>query len=243
MQLFSVNTDFEYVIRKPEKQRICFGSGQSRDTSNKGASPFMKYYILEDNPNVGPGSYNVLESFNSIKTKPCSHSISKKGYNGLARFGKSIAYVEDYPSPCEYNVPSFPKHVKSHKFPFGSTSERKFFHVNKNPGFGGRVKMQLGVDLKCCSRNTDTCKICGKKPIGDYWHLNNKIFLCRMCMTREFQEQVKFKKRELELFRKIRDCSGIHIHEGTDAKIWLMHPALIKQWTRTETYLSAYLKD
>lgn len=67
--------------------------------------------------------------------------------------------------------------------------------------FGGRVKMQLGVDLKCCSRNTDTCKMCGKKPTGDYWHLNNKIFLCRMCMTREFQEQVKFKKRELELFR------------------------------------------
>ncbi|XP_029177093.1 uncharacterized protein LOC114945172 isoform X1 [Nylanderia fulva] len=260
MQLFSVNTDFEYVVRKPKQQKICFGSGQSRDTSKKGASPFMKYYILEDDPNIGPGCYNILESFNAIKTKPCSHSISKKGYSGLARFGKSTDYLEEYPSPSNYNVSSFPKHVKLQKYPFGSTSERKGIYVNKNPGsgmyvskeikgitfqhsFGGRVKMQLGVDLKCCSRNTDTCKMCGKKPTGDYWHLNNKIFLCRMCMTREFQEQVKFKKRELELFRKIRDCSGIHIHEGTDAKIWLMHPAIIKQWTRRETYLSAYLKD
>jgi len=67
--------------------------------------------------------------------------------------------------------------------------------------FGSRVKMQLGVDFKCCSRNTDTCKICAKTPMGDYWHLNNKIFLCRMCMTKEFQKQVKFKKKELELFR------------------------------------------
>lgn len=69
MQLFSVDTEFEYVIRKPEQQRICFGSGQSRDTSKKGASPFMRYYILEDNPNIGPGSYNVLESFNAMKTR------------------------------------------------------------------------------------------------------------------------------------------------------------------------------
>ncbi|EZA51785.1 hypothetical protein X777_09542 [Ooceraea biroi] len=230
-------------------------------------SPFMRCCTLEDYPNIGPGSYNILESFNTIKTKPCSHSISKKGYSGLARFSgtaKPVAHVEDSPSPSDYNVPSFPKFVKSQRYPFASTAERRIFDGNKNPGpgmyvkrkmwpekgeirfehsFGGRAKMQLGVYLKCCSRNTDTCKICGKKPMGDYWHLNNKIFLCRTCMTKEFQQQVKFKRQELALFHKIRDCSTIHIHEGTDAKVWLMHPALVKQWTRRETYLSAYLKD
>lgn len=76
MQLFSVDTDFEYVIRKPEQQRICFGSGQSRDTSKKGASPFMRYYTLEDNPNIGPGSYNVSESFSAIKTRVQTFIIS-----------------------------------------------------------------------------------------------------------------------------------------------------------------------
>lgn len=143
-----------------------------------------------------------------------------------------------------------------------STSKRRIFDINKNPGpgtynvlkdqikgitfehsFGGKVKMQLGVDFKCCNRNTNICKMCGKTPTEDYWHLNNKIFLCKSCMTREFQEQTKFKKKKLELFRKIRTCSNIHIHEGTNAKIWLMPPAAIKQWTRRETYLSAYLKD
>lgn len=67
--------------------------------------------------------------------------------------------------------------------------------------FGGKVKMQLSVDFKCCNRNTDTCNICNKKPVGDYWHLNNTTFLCRPCMTKELQEQVKFKKTELQLFR------------------------------------------
>lgn len=69
MQLFSIDTDFEYIIRKPKQQRICFGSGQSRDISRSGASPFMRYYTAEDYRNVGPGSYNTLKSFNAIKTR------------------------------------------------------------------------------------------------------------------------------------------------------------------------------
>lgn len=69
MQLFSIDADFEYVIQKAEQQRICFGSGQSRDTSRTGMSPFMRYYTTEEYSNIGPASYNVLESFNAIKIK------------------------------------------------------------------------------------------------------------------------------------------------------------------------------
>lgn len=65
--------------------------------------------------------------------------------------------------------------------------------------FGDRVEMKLGVNFKCCNRNTDTCKVCGKEPTGDYWHFNNKIFLCKTCMVKEFQKPMKFKK-ELKLF-------------------------------------------
>ncbi|XP_032682958.1 uncharacterized protein LOC116849682 isoform X2 [Odontomachus brunneus] len=254
------DTDFEYVIRKPEQQKICFGSGCPRDTSKKGMSSFMRYYASEDYPGIGPATYNVLESFNAIKIKPCPCSFSKKGYSGIARFAKPVVHVDDYPSPSEYNIISFPKLVKPQKHPFASTSERRVLDINKNPGpgmyvnkeiksimfqhsFGGTVKMQLGVDLKCCSRNTDTCKVCSKEPTGDYWHLNNKTFLCRTCMMKEIQKPMKFKKKDLKLFRKIRDCSNIHIHEGTDAKIWLMHPVAVKQWIRREAYLTGYLKD
>lgn len=65
--LFSIDTDFEYVLQKSKQQRICFGSGQSRDTSRKNS--FMRYYTLDNYPNVGPSSYNILESFDAIKTK------------------------------------------------------------------------------------------------------------------------------------------------------------------------------
>lgn len=67
--------------------------------------------------------------------------------------------------------------------------------------FGGRVEMKLGVDFKCCNRNTDTCKVCSKKPTDDYWHMNNKTFLCKTCMTKKFQESTKLKRKELKLFR------------------------------------------
>lgn len=60
--------------------------------------------------------------------------------------------------------------------------------------------MKLGVQFKCCSNNTDVCKICGQKPEGDYWHCNNKIFLCRPCMANAFQKQSKYKREELNRF-------------------------------------------
>lgn len=67
--------------------------------------------------------------------------------------------------------------------------------------FGGRVKMKLGADLKCCSRNTDVCKICNRKVAGDYWHLRNEIYLCRSCMDKEYEREEKYKRRELEQFK------------------------------------------
>lgn len=67
--------------------------------------------------------------------------------------------------------------------------------------FGGRVKMKLGVNLKCCGRNTDICKICEKKPIGDYWHLQNEIFLCRSCMNKKYEKETSSNRRKLEKFQ------------------------------------------
>ncbi|XP_054000913.1 uncharacterized protein LOC128888237 [Hylaeus anthracinus] len=250
---------FKYIIQKQEQHKICFGSGCPRDTSKKGMSPFMRYYTLEDYPNVAPNLYNALQSFKAITRKPCSHSISKKGYSGIARYSKHIVLKNDYPSSTDYNTSSFPKQIPKSKYPFDSNSKRQTFVTNTNPGpglyvsakregitfehsFGGRVKMKLGVDLKCCSKNTDVCQICGKRLNDDYWHLENEIFLCRLCMNTEYEKQTNYKKTELKLFRKIRDCSIVHQHEGTTAKIWLMHPKIVAQWIQREAYLSTYLK-
>ncbi|XP_076394563.1 uncharacterized protein LOC105661993 isoform X4 [Megachile rotundata] len=153
----------------------------------------------------------------------------------------------------------FPKQVHESKHPFESTSSRGKFIDSGIPGpgmyvsikepchkfyhsFGGKMNMKLGVDLKCCSKNTDVCKICNKKLTGDYWHLKNKLFLCRSCMNKEYETQTTYKRRELQQFRKIRDCSNIHRHENTMAKIWLMHPSDIAKWMHREAYLSTYLK-
>ncbi|XP_063987761.1 uncharacterized protein LOC135167954 [Diachasmimorpha longicaudata] len=285
--LSDTQISFNYIVKKQEQQKICFGSGRSRNIGLRtGTSPFMRFYMSEDFPNTGPGRYDVPGAFKAVTSKPCVKSFSLKGYGGLGRFAVSIAHTEDYPAPCEYNVPLFPDKVKESKVPFGSTAKRKGFDTNRNPGissfycliccncllilvpsliyrrpglyrnitpltrriifdhsFGGRVNLRLGVEIKCCKRNTDTCGICEENPIGDYWHLNNRMYLCRGCMTVERQRPRKHTKKELSNFRKIRDCSMIHSHEGTDAKIWLMHPGVIQKWSQKEAYLSSYFKD
>lgn len=259
-----VNTDFEYIIRKPKQRRICFGSGQSRDTSRSGA----RYYTAEDYPNVGPGSYDVSDSFNAVKTRvrtftsPCQFNIEKalrnlyrsldlsvdsralvasvKGVTAVSLDSPNLSFV--WKIVHRHPIASLPflsllkrRNIHSHlparerssisskiqgtriilcvndkiyslestlrRFRPGMYVDKKIKGTTFEHSFGGKVKMQLGVDLKCCYRSTDICKICGKTPTGDYWHLNDKIFLCKVCMTKEFQEQAKFKRKKLESFR------------------------------------------
>ncbi|XP_044579002.1 uncharacterized protein LOC123261473, partial [Cotesia glomerata] len=250
---------FNYVVKKQEKQKLCFGSAKSRDLSSKsGFNSFMRYYTPENFDNIAPGSYNVLESFKST-TQSCQKSFSKKGYGGLANSGYRIIHQEDFPAPNEYNTAPLPV-KKKFKYPFNCSAKRKDAYINNNPGpgtyqlnsprkrilfdhdFGHCVKMRLGVEVKCTKRNNDVCEICNEKPVGDYWHFNNRVFICRACMSEERRLR-KHKKVELNNFKKIRDCSWIHSHEGTDAKIWLMHPSVIKKWTQREAYMCSYLKD
>ncbi|XP_033210898.1 uncharacterized protein LOC117168985 isoform X2 [Belonocnema kinseyi] len=251
------------MSRRQGQEKICFGSGCSRDTSSKkGMSSFMRHYSLEEYPNVSPCTYNVLDSYNSIHYRPCLSSISRKGYSGLARFRTTVQHNEKMPAPCDYSpsVPFYPE-KKEAKAPFSSTLKRRTFLTNKNPGpgahnpykqrqtisfnrsFGGRVQMCLPVELKCCSRNTDVCKICEETPFGDYWHWNNQVFLCRPCMIEEGKIHSQFKRNELSKFRRLRDCSRIHSHEGTAAKVWLTHPKEIVKWAQREAYLSSFLPD
>lgn len=69
-----------------------------------------------------------------------------------------------------------------------------------NHSFGGRKKIHLPVEIKCCSQKNDTCKICEEKPYGDYWHWENQIFLCRPCMLEQQKNHSKFTRKELFQF-------------------------------------------
>ncbi|XP_023288478.1 uncharacterized protein LOC105700861 [Orussus abietinus] len=262
--------DFEYVVKKQEQQRICFGCTLPRDTSTrKGMSPFMRQHVLEEYPDISPCKYEAAKSFKAVTSKPCHSSFSRNGYSGLARFASKVQNIEDSPGPANYTIDSFPAKCKELKYPFASTARRKPFLTDTNPGpgmytnygkrniifdnsFGGKRKLRLAVELKCCKRNTDVCSLCGEKPTGDYWHWNNTLFLCKICMMKERQQRTKYTKEELKFFhvrkkklrlQKLRDCSDIHSHEGTDAKVWLMNPRAIKQWMYREAYLSTYVRD
>lgn len=62
------------------------------------------------------------------------------------------------------------------------------------------MKMRLGVELKCCQRNTDVCDLCQRKPLGDYWHRLNKSFLCKSCMLKERREHKLYNLTQLKEF-------------------------------------------
>lgn len=70
--------------------------------------------------------------------------------------------------------------------------------------FGRGSRMRLPVEIKCCKRNLDICDICNQKPIGDYWHLNNRKFLCRPCMINERRKSAKYKMEKLKNYRVIK---------------------------------------
>lgn len=74
-----------------------------------------------------------------VRFQPCSHSISKKGYGGLVRFGKQIAFKNNYPSPFAYDTFVFPKPVGKSKYPFDTNSKRQTFVSNTNPGYDDNI--------------------------------------------------------------------------------------------------------
>lgn len=127
--------DFQYVVKKQERKNVCFGSGCPRDMSKKGMTSFMRYYVKDNYENIAPGTYNAMNSFLAIKNKPCSHSISNKGYGGIIRGVDAIEHRKDFPSPADYNLVDSFKPIKESKIPFASFTKTTTFAANINPGF------------------------------------------------------------------------------------------------------------
>ncbi|CAF3441170.1 unnamed protein product [Rotaria socialis] len=213
-------------------------------------------------PQLGPGSYNN-EDKSTFRYVLDHQPMSRRGYTFNARTEerKTFEPKTDVPSPDAYqmDLTHLPDKKRSFK-PFNAASQR--FHTRcksagaPGPGsyecdvkqnrqvhmlhnFGGRTKLVPLVKTKCMSLNTDKCLICLQTPVGDYYQYRKEI-LCATCYNFNWQWQEKFKRTYLQAFQKVRDCSYVHEHAGTSAKIQLVDDKVTKKLQRKEAYLSLY---
>ncbi|CAF4143624.1 unnamed protein product [Rotaria magnacalcarata] len=212
--------------------------------------------------NLGPSSYDNEE--NTTFRYVLEHQpMSRRGYIVNARTEKREVFVPktDVPSPETYQMDlnKIPETKRAFR-PFNSSCDRfpTVFKSTTIPGpgsyesdvkqnrqvhmlhsFGGRTKLIPAVKTKCMPLNKDKCVICLTQPIGDYYQYRNEV-LCADCFNFNWQWQEKFKRTYLQAFQKVRDCSHMHQHAGTAARIQLVDDRIMKKLQRKEAYLSLY---
>ena len=252
---------FNYVLTPKEKNRIAFGTTAERDVlplRSIGGSKFISHFIREVNPKTDPTRYDSSNAFKKVHEK----ITSKRGVSGLIyttpRFKGSLSTTPF----LEYNLPSYPPEVRCNRYPFNSVMPRFPESGNTNPGvgyydillsgrrklkfrhsFGGNKIIDTGTDIKCSPEILDTCHKCGFKPKGDYWHLYERTFLCRMCMEEEKETPTLFNIHTLNKFRRMRNCSFMHDHGGTKASISLINKHECQELAKNETYFALYFKS
>ncbi|CAF0824043.1 unnamed protein product [Rotaria sordida] len=213
-------------------------------------------------PNLGPSSYNNEEK-TSFRYVLEHQPMSRRGYIVNARTEKREVFVPktDVPSPETYQMDLniIPEKKRAFK-PFNAASDRfpivarstdipgpgsyecdvkQNRQVHMLHSFGGRAKLIPAIKTKCMPLNKDKCVICLKQPVGDYYQYRNEI-LCANCFNFNWLWQEKFKRTYLQAFQKVRDCSHMHEHSGTSARIQLVDDRIMKKLQRKEAYLSLY---
>ncbi|KAK7868249.1 hypothetical protein R5R35_000648 [Gryllus longicercus] len=243
---------FQYVVNAIEAPKVAFGSGLPRDIyPPKGTDKFTNAYTLEYISTVTPTTYRP-------KLPECYRG--GWGYGGLGQTEvRWKAEPELSPGPAHLSLPRFPKSVNPNKCSFNASTKRSISPRYAYPGpgtynvrvkrnrrikfdhsFGGRKKLHPAVDIKCGLYNVDQCFLCQEHPEGDYWHYNNKEFLCRSCFMKEKKELNHYKPWQIAEFRRIRDCSFMHIHDFTYAAYIKMDPKQAIKMLVKEAYFSEY---
>ncbi|XP_037087402.1 uncharacterized protein LOC119107916 [Pollicipes pollicipes] len=108
--------------------------------------------------------------------------------------------------------------------------------------FGGETRVLPSIRVKCVVTNEDVCNVCEQKPCGDYWD-NGKEQLCRAChhrLSHKATQYTAYSRDYVATFQKVRDCSDIHKHDGTDAALKLKSEREIRELQYKEAYLSLY---
>uniref|UniRef100_A0A1B6LN21 Uncharacterized protein n=1 Tax=Graphocephala atropunctata TaxID=36148 RepID=A0A1B6LN21_9HEMI len=259
----------EYKEVEKERSKICFLSGRERKVLSGGHSR-LDCEFHRERRDVGPGSYRtekLTSALNQTLDKVTS-KVGYGGLASRApRFceERKDSYSAFVPTPfhkkCLLHVPKVrvgkaPKSVA----PFGSNVPRKTAvggQEDETPGFyydvtgarkhempfdhsfGGRTRLKPHVFVKCVPDNLDVCSRCDTKPLGDYWHFRSD-FLCRPCYDVEWNKPTKYSRKQLEAFKKIRDCSFAHRHEGTTAAYPLLTNREIWRQRVLECYFACY---
>jgi len=255
-----------FLLDKKKETDISFGTTLDREllplkTPHTRAGNKL---ALRGIPDLAPGSYDNAEvsSFvHMLNQKP----VCKKGYSLGARTGVRFPCKNnpDFPGPPQYQpINSKPKTFSPAEKPFQCGATR-FPRLQKEavpgPGsyehnvtrnrsvkfhgsFGGPQTLRTSITTICTNGIKDTCMICTKIPIGDYYRNIKAEALCRPCYSDLVSKQdfKKGNKKLLSKFLKVRDCCDIHTHEGTNAKMRLKSEKDIKKQRFREAYLSLY---
>ncbi|KAK9886940.1 hypothetical protein WA026_019197 [Henosepilachna vigintioctopunctata] len=260
---------FNYVVYKAEPAKICFGSTQERNTCpiGKNLSGFQMLFTMEPN-RLSPFSYET-ERYKTISQRdniPATILTLETGEKIKFRTGARSPRFRDStirtPSPTRYEVGlkwEQPKQAK-HPFNVGSQSDRACYTVTPVPGpgaynferwkcrktlvqynFGKPTKEDI-IEMICIPRPRSECSKCKNLCVGDYWHQDYTIFLCMSCWWEERKTSEIYKKKELAKFKKIRNCSFMHSHEGTTATINLLSASKLRKKMNLERYLNNFMK-
>lgn len=248
------------------RRAVAFGTTLNRELLPMKVPPnrFGNELGLRGAPNRGPGCYDNAEVSGFIYELD-GRPVCKRGYSvgarTAARFPKP-AHM-DVPGPPTYQeVISKPIHFDEAFKPFNVGATR-FPAINKDHGghpgpgayefdakrdrkvkfhgsFGGPQTLITSVVIKCNEfGEPDTCKSCRNPPVGDYYEYK-KVHLCRKCYDHHLKTGEKYTKSYLQSFYKVRDCSNIHNHEGTNARLMLKTERDLKKQRFREAYMSLY---
>lgn len=67
--------------------------------------------------------------------------------------------------------------------------------------FGGPRKMKPAIETLCIARPIDRCIMCNEICDGDYWHKDETIYICSICMMIERIRHKQFATKELKEFQ------------------------------------------
>ncbi|CAH1128858.1 unnamed protein product [Ceutorhynchus assimilis] len=250
---------FNYVIEILRHEKLCFGSTISRDTApiGKGLSPFQKTKAPELFKQ-GPGSYDT-EHYTSALYPILNKIRSKRGVATLAN--KEKRFKEKFirtPSPGRYEVTknletkqaAAPFNIKSsYGRPENNLPGPGTYHIEKTKKCRrtrfmdnfGHPTMIYAVEFNCVPVPVDACLKCKEICKGDYWHRDYAVFLCHLCWEEERFIKELYTKQQLKEFKKIRNCSFEHNHEGCEAATLILPPNKLKKKLRLENYLDLYI--
>ncbi|XP_026291634.1 uncharacterized protein LOC113216117 isoform X2 [Frankliniella occidentalis] len=259
--------DYYLPVREQEQARVAFGSAQSRAVMPlaglKGGASRLANLALRTTDalrDLGPAAYHAA---NLGALYDVLHKVtSKRGVGPGARTALRFREVDQHlPAPNTYQVVLGGLSGAPCAVPFNTNTTRTALVCSDTPGPGsyspGAFNLPgVPVAVRCgAGEGPGRCEGCLQElPAGvEFWALDAAVqglargcVLCQACMLgarRQPRDLARYTRWQLDAFRKTRDCSDIHRHEGTKAKILLVDPKTVAKRRRKEAYLAKYFRD